>query len=1503
MANEKNSAKKKFKRTLLHKIVNVFIAIIAGLLFLLIIFFGFSQTKTFRDYLKNEITEYISNTIDGNLQIESLEGSVLSSVILYNTNLISGKDTLFKADEVVIKTSPIHLFLKRILIRDFIFKNASFNLLEDKDGIWNIAKLSRPDTVDTTEDDVEKDKDSGPFPFSIQINNISLENFSFTRQTYENLNSKNDYKFLTTEDLQLKELYLNAKMFANLSTSTVKLNLNNLSVNPNFESFNLKSLSGQFEFTDQYAKVSNLYIVSDSSNISIDARIDELNLLGDVELRDFKEYPMQLKLKAYPIKFSDLYTFIEDIDFLNDKVFLDLESEGYFGDFNVNNLELSFLESYLKIKGKVRELHTPENLFLDVNIIDSKIVESDAHEIIKGLEIPYYDNLILENMNALFKGEPTRFHATISSDIKNGNIFVDTYLDLQMDQIEYDVRFNSENMDLNPIINLPTSITAEGTLVGTGTDPSEMKAELNLLANKSIIDSIQIDSLNLASTINGKIFNLDFKSIINGSQTTMYGDLDITNKKEAVYNLISTVENLELNQFTNNPADSSNLNLHFNAKGKNLDIDELVGKYELSIDSSYLGDLYIDETKISLDLEKNENERDINLRSEFANFNINGQFSLQNAIDILVYEGITISNVINKKIEELNPIDETDTLNTEEILIETPTIVKKDLEFSYSFVFKDFDLIAQILKNEELDIVGSGEGIVKNDSLNFEISTDIFIENLLNQNNNDLLYLSDVQANLNFSRDNRFNSLNKMFGSISIEGEKIYTGVELNDIQLDLVFNQSKLFFNSSLDIDNELYTEFEGMATSNIDEERIELSNISLNYKDLPWVNYDTCSVVFNEDGVQLSNLILQNGSTIVNLDGQINEDESHNLFLIIENMPGEVLSAIIFSKDTPPLGGDINLNLTSSQFLDNPELNLDLSIYNISYNNFDFGSLYCTASHSNSSTLVDIDFINPVISPTYPLLTLDASLPLNIKYIDQAELLSDTSNVLIALRSNNFDLATFGNTLPYFKDQSGNLISAIDISGPIGNLNSEGYLKLENGRFTFRENNLDYSLTVDTELKGQKASVTQFRLKNTGGSRYSGIINGSGTMELKKFPFSQFDFRFNGDLALLGRKSQTRTSTIYGDLFIKSDNEWQFQYNNDRYVFNGNIIVERADLVYVSKTDARNIQNGKVIYKIMADTTNADLGNQKFVRILEETRENSIDLTQGETVAFDLNTNILINNIAALNFVISPELNQKLNVLTTGQLQLETTGSGIRSQGSLSLLNGSSLEFFKTFDAVGTIRFENDITDPNFDITATYIGEISKFENTDNTEEVAVKLKLNTPFSKLQENISGSSQNLTVYVGTSNIENDVPDNRYDQSNALTFVILDQLSLDFNDEQKSTLGSMWENAAYSLLGSQLTTLLNSSLGGFISNIRLNKYSGRDSYKLLFSGKYNNIRYSFGGSFGSQTDYLQLSKADIKVEYLLNPNFLIRLEQKNPIIETSTEEKVQELGLKYKFEF
>ncbi|GBD90521.1 hypothetical protein BMS3Abin04_01238 [bacterium BMS3Abin04] len=125
---------------------------------------------------------------------------------------------------------------------------------------------------------------------------------------------------------------------------------------------------------------------------------------------------------------------------------------------------------------------------------------------------------------------------------------------------------------------------------------------------------------------------------------------------------------------------------------------------------------------------------------------------------------------------------------------------------------------------------------------------------------------------------------------------------------------------------------------------------------------------------------------------------------------------------------------------------------------------------------------------------------------------------------------------------------------------------------------------------------------------------------------------------------------------------------------------------------------------------------------------------------------------------------------------------------------------------------------------------------------------------------------------------------------------MLGQLTLnkDLNQTQQSKLASIGESAAYSLLGSTLTSFVHSAFGDVISNIQLKK-----SGEVQFSGRIQNIKYSFGGN----TQYFQIGKANIKLEYLFNPNFLIRLEQKDPVVETATGEKIRELAIKYKFRF
>jgi hypothetical protein len=88
-------------------------------------------------------------------------------------------------------------------------------------------------------------------------------------------------------------------------------------------------------------------------------------------------------------------------------------------------------------------------------------------------------------------------------------------------------------------------------------------------------------------------------------------------------------------------------------------------------------------------------------------------------------------------------------------------------------------------------------------------------------------------------------------------------------------------------------------------------------------------------------------------------------------------------------------------------------------------------------------------------------------------------------------------------------------------------------------------------------------------------------------------------------------------------------------------------------------------------------------------------------------------------------------------------------------------------------------------------------------------------------------------------------------------------------------------------------------LGSYVQNVEARRVGTATKFNL--SGSVNKFRYTIGGT----TDIFQdLSQANIKVEYPILKSLIIRFERKQAIIETnSLNEMIDELGLKYRFEF
>ena len=454
---------------------------------------------------------------------------------------------------------------------------------------------------------------------------------------------------------------------------------------------------------------------------------------------------------------------------------------------------------------------------------------------------------------------------------------------------------------------------------------------------------------------------------------------------------------------------------------------------------------------------------------------------------------------------------------------------------------------------------------------------------------------------------------------------------------------------------------------------------------------------------------------------------------------------------------------------------------------------------------------------------------------------------------------------------------------------------MEISDGYFRLTENNLGYNYSVNMKFDKSNLNVKSVKLKNADNTKYPGKFEITGGAVLQGFKLSELVLNSSGKLAVLSPATKEVNPNIYGDLVLQSDGAWDFIYKNGKSVFNGNIKLIQTDLTLSPSGQTDVTTSEKIVYVIKSDSLQIDKEEKKFRDIVTAQKSETITIDKSN---FDYNFNVTIENEAKIQFLLSKIWNQKLSVLAKGGLKYESIDGVSRAQGALVLEPGSKLDFVKSFDATGQIKFESDLTNPYLEVTALYNGSYN--QGTDDLPDiidVQVEMKLNGTLDKLGANLMQNPDNIAIYKGSRNIENKIRDNRYDISDAILFIYIGRFKEDLTANDKNRLAGLG-NTATSFLGSALTSIINSAVGDVVSDIQVDQ-AGQDT-KITISGRYENIRYSVGGT----TRIQNIAEANFKIEYQLLPNLLFRLERKNPIVRSfGVEEKISELGLKYRIQF
>jgi hypothetical protein len=1495
---EKNKIIKK-KRTLFHRIVNVFLYLGIGLLVIILFFFSVSQTSTFREYLRKIVVEQANENLNGTLNIGKIDGTIFTSLILRNTVLNMGKDTVLNAGKIELRTSPLQLLLKKIKVRKFELAQADISLITDSAGRLNIANLTHPAISDTTK---------STFPFKIEITNFRLIDINFRFQRFDFTRSKALYDVLNINDLRVNNLKLSLSAFADIENKEYELDLTDLSLTPNINNLTIEKLSGQFAVNTNELFANNLRIKTSSSEILL--RMKASHNIFDSEA-DFAKAKLDLNIYSDKFNFQDVSPFVSSLNLFKESLAIKINCTGTLKDLVINQIDLKFLNSHLETAGVVKNIDNFKQMFISAKFKNTYIDQSDINKLMPTLKIPIYEKYGILRFDTLtFSGHPLNFTTSVSVKTDKGKVLAEAGLNFDQKLMKYNVKFSTLGLDVSPITSFVSNLNSNGTIKGSGTKPEELNAEVVFNADGSVINGNRLDNFSLNAEAKNKNINYGLNLISDTSSINMNGNLTFNVRNDISYKVAGEVRKLDLYRFVKDSSLISNLNFSINAEGDGFNPDNLNLYVTFLLKNSTINGIFIDSTRAIADIRKNQGSgRVINLISDLADITVTGDFTISNMVDALTKEINLVSRIVKNKIDEVLP--SAHLLQLPNMVI-TPAITKIKIKptddipasMKYLIEFKDFSLLSLFLGHAQIEINGEMSGELKNTKDNIYFSYNTAIDYIKYRNKDDIFFLSNLDLGLSLENGYQDEKFENLLASLHIKTDRIFAGADIRDIKLDVNLRNRIAGLNFSSALENA-FVKLDGAVDISNNVVKLLLDTLDLSYNGFRLKNKQKAEIEYAKNDIYFKNFILSRDSAELIIKGTLSRYNTQNLNITLNNLNGKDVATTLMQLKTENIP-DANIGFTanvSGNFTD-PVIKFNLNVDNITYKSNYFGSLTGGFDYLNKNLALDFKFISQQLNPNNAAIKIAGNLPIDLAFSGASERLNKDRPVDLIITADNFNLGAFGDLLPFVKRLRGTLKTNFEITGTFNDLKPNGFIALSNVLFVAENNNMEYSAEMKATILNNNLNLENLVLQNIPGEKDGGKITGNGNAVVNGFKLVSSDLNINGDLKILSEDSKSVSPTIYGDLVVGTNGNVEFKMNEDGAFLKAPIVIKKAMLTLPPTQTGIKTTPDSFIYKYVSDTTSAQKNSMDFESLVNYSKKGVVqrNSSRAKRSYFNYNIDVSVQDGATIIYVLSKETDQNLTVILKGDFFYERIDGKSNAQGELTLLEGSKIDFIKKLQTDGTISFEGDLTNPNLNLTATYTDYYIPADSTTNGGQevlVGVKIKIKGPLKELDKNFINTKNNIAVYYGADNIDNNIPDPTKDASDATSFILLGRFFSEMTPQDKNTASSQLSKTATSMAGSVIGGFLNNYFGNSVRNLELRQVGTATKFNL--SGSINKFHYAIGGT----TDIFQdLSQANIRIEYPIFNNLLIRLERKQAVIETnSSSQMIDELGLKYRFEF
>jgi hypothetical protein len=1528
------------------------------LLFVIIAIIGYTQTRSFKTYLRDYILQESSAGINGQIQFGAIEGNLITGFAIKDVTLTEGGFEVLSTQRVELKYDPFGIIFKRIGISSAIIVKPRIHIYRSVNGSTNIERLVKPSSPN-----------SAPTGWSIDLKHLELAegevHFIDSLLLQQRRLGERDLPPDGVVDyarIHLMPLSLVAS--AQIRDNTYAAKIKNISLSVYCDDhgttaaadtlfgqhqqpvFILQHCNADVVLTKNEVSVKNMSIETPTTHIRCDAGMKGIDITHVSSMEELKTTPVDLSLSAEDLDTKELKQFLyPSVDFLDQALTLQLKVNGTFEKLNIEKLSIQLPHSLVKLQGQVRNIHHPRDLEITAQAVDNFIAPQDLLLHLPGLTLPDLSLLGSVKYSLTYEGRPLDFKTHLVGNTAVGDITIDGKMKIDPASTEYSGTVAVHSLALGSILKnqkYSSNLNATLTIDATGFDLHTMTGIAKVDMDSSSFNGVSIQHSVFVFDVADGLLRSHVAASVGSGTYELSSLLAIFHSDSSRYTVSGKIRSMDLAEVLKDPQYSSELSFDLSATGA-IGSSTRSDTAELHFyRSSYASQPFesaqakaafhmIDSVHSSLQVSSTVGELHVDGNFTPASFIAAWQNSYQLVTEGIGYRFHTLDSIRSFNRSPMTP----------NIFRPSHTSGVSPVDVQYRLRVDNFTPIGAFI---HVPLFGQGvvEGRMAGDSVDMKIAGTASLDQFELDAGTDTLTTERASVEYVFAGIGYGNLFERFHASVTPELNNFeINGLLFNRLTGNLGVSSDSSAYQFSATIDSTAMLDIEG--TSRVRENLMEF-DIPILKADIGQFiaeNKNTVQLILGRDGFHISALTMTHGEEGITMGGHFSPSGISDLRIALTQFHLTDLKQILYrgpyAKTSTQFGGTMNAITLFRGSFKHPNIVIDMNaddvrvIDSTQNKNKVLGSIDSHISYFEYVLGLDVKLTNRSGSgQTQPDLLLTGSLPYDFVLTREAPHKLEGS-VNLTLKSSGLNLETLDPFIPVISNLSGLMACDMQMKGPVDAPQYTGSMSIRKASFLFDPLGIPFVLNGDLIPAIDRIRLEKFTIQNDPQERsHVGTMNVSGYFTLLGLKFKKFDFLAHGDLKVMSEEKRLASQKLYGNLFAATGpNGLVWQGDLDSSMVRGEVFVKDASLILPPERESQLVRGSVVNIAFNDDTSrtgahtkdtlNGTNNKSKFNPSIDKIVKAAVSSPPSKLIqhsfldGISYDAYVETQGPTTLRFIFNTQTGEELFADLQGRLYFNRTPETSRLAGQVEVSNRSYYYFIKKFEATGKLLFTGNILNPELDVTATYQGThdttstrpTGKTAGTKAAPQVLVTLKItgtrNEPMTKI-------SLQTKAYSDTEWLKWSEGD---DEANAVSYILAGQFRDELTDQQR--MGLIGTNLGFALAWGSVNGLINDvlrrSTSGYIQSMDVIYVGGQFSQSpdLRLTGQVGEAVYRMGGRILNDLTNANVS-VELPVSSFVNSeryrNLILTLERRVEGIQNTDERRASNgVRLFYRFIF